>query len=116
MPDPLRGTLGLCRRAGRLAMGFDAAVDSVIRGDAALVLAASDCSERTLRNIRRIAEENDVNIRALPLTIDEVGFAVAKRVGILAVCDGGFAKKITELLEKGAAEGMQSAKAGEELH
>jgi len=116
MPDPIEGILGLCRRAGRLAMGFDAAADAIRRGDAALELTASDCSERTKRNIRMIAEENGVTTMELPLTIDEVGHAVAKKAGVLAVCDSGFAKKITELLDKGAAHGIQTAKAGEELH
>ena len=104
MPNEQRilGFLGLCRKAGKLVLGFDMVVETMKKGTADSVLLSGDCSERTARNIKRIAEETGTEILILPLTIDEIGFAVAKRAGVLAVCDSGFSKKIKELLDDGA--------------
>ncbi len=111
MPDRLAGILGLCRRAGRLELGHDAVTDAVGNGKAVLVLIAEECSERTSGGITRLAGEHKTKIRCLPMDMDEVGHALSKRAGVIAVCDKGFAKKIEELLD-----GAQSAKTGEELH
>ncbi len=104
MPNEQRilGILGLSRKAGKLILGFDMTVEAMQKGTAASVLLSGDCSERTARNIKRIAEETGTEVLILPLTIDEIGFAVAKRAGVLAVCDSGFTKKIKELLDDGA--------------
>ena len=104
MPNEQRilGFLGLCRKAGKLILGFDMTVEAMQKGTADSVLLSGDCSERTARNIKRIAQETGTEVLILPLTIDEIGFAVAKRAGVLAVCDSGFSKKIKELLDDGA--------------
>ena len=94
----LFGFLGLCKKAGKLVFGFDMTVEAMQKKTAAAVLLSSDCAERTARNIKRIAEENGTEICLLPLTMDEIGYAVAKRAGVLAVCDSGFYKKIKELV------------------
>ena len=99
--EKLSGFLGLARKAGKLVFGFDMTVESIQKGTAKAVLLSSDCAERTARNIKRIAEENEAEVLILPLTMDEIGYAVAKRVGVLSVCDSGFSKKIKELLESG---------------
>ena len=99
--EKLSGFLGLARKAGKLVFGFDMTADAIRKGTADKVLLSSDCSERTARNIKRIAEENGTEVLILPLTMDEIGYAVAKRVGVFSVCDSGFSKKIKELLESG---------------
>ena len=104
MPNEQRllGILGLCRKAGKLVFGFDMTVEAMQKQSCETVLLSGDCSERTARNIKRIGAETGTEILILPLTIDEIGFAVAKRAGVLAVCDSGFSKKIKELLDDGA--------------
>ena len=94
----ISGFLGICRKAGKLVSGFDMTVETIQKGTAEVILLSSDCSERTARNIKRIAEENGAEVLILPLTMDEIGYAVAKRAGVLAVCDSGFYKKIKELV------------------
>lgn len=102
--DKLSGFLGLAKKAGKLVFGFDMTVGTMQKGTAAAVLISSDCSERTARNIKRVANETETELLILPLTMDEIGYAVAKRVGVLSVCDSGFSKKIKELLESGIHE------------
>ena len=99
--EKLQGFLGLSRKAGKLVFGFDMTAESMQKGTAKLVLLSNDCSERTARNIKRIAEKTGTEILILPLSMDEIGYAVAKRAGVLSVCDSGFSKKIKELLESG---------------
>ena len=99
MPDKISGSLGLCRKAGKLLLGFDTVIEAIQKGEAVLVLLAKDCSERTVRGIKAAALENGCEISALPLTMDEISFAVAKRAGVLAVCDSGFAKKFKTLID-----------------
>ena len=96
--NKISGMLGLCRKAGKLTMGFDMTADALEKGEAELLLIASDCSERTKRKIIEVAGK--VTVRELPLTMDEISFAVSKRSGVLAVCESGFAKKIIELLDR----------------
>ena len=43
----LFSALSLCRKAGKLVLGFDAVTDSVYGGKAVLVLLAADASDRT---------------------------------------------------------------------
>ena len=99
--EKLSGFLGLARKAGKLVFGFDMTVEAMQKKTAELVLLSNDCSERTARNIKRIAEETGTEILILPLSMDEIGYAVAKRAGVLSVCDSGFSKKIKELAQNG---------------
>ena len=50
--DKLLSLLGLARRAGKIEPGFDAAVSAARGHKAALLLAARDISEKTLKNLR----------------------------------------------------------------
>lgn len=97
--EKLAGFLGLSRKAGKLIFGFDMTVDAMQKGTAELVILSCDCAERTSRNIKRIAEDCGCEVLVLPLTMDEIGYAVAKRAGVLTVCDSGFSKKIKELAD-----------------
>ena len=101
--NKISGFLGICRKAGKLVMGFDMTVDAMQKCTAEMVLLTSDCSERTARNMKRIAVDTETPIYILPLTMDEISYAVAKRAGVFAVCDSGFANKIKQLLETATA-------------
>lgn len=91
--NKLAGTLSLCRRAGRLTMGFDPVKESVQKGDAQLILLASDLSPKTARNVRFFAQQGNVCCMDLDLTMDELWFLIGKRIGVAAITDKGFAGK-----------------------
>ena len=96
MTDKNLGRLGLAKRAGRVAAGFDPALTAVKDGTARLVLLASDLSEKTLKEWRFSAERYGIPTRALPHSKADIGMALGahREVGIVAVCDDGFAKAI----------------------
>ena len=99
MNDSQLSLLGLARRAGKLAVGMDAAAEALRQGEAALIVLARDISERTEREIRQIAGEGQAGILTLPAEMDRIGAAIGKRAGVIAVKDEGFARKIAALQE-----------------
>lgn len=99
MKKQILSLLGLARRANRISMGFDASEDAVVKGNARLVLYASDASEKTVKRIRLKCEATEIPLYLLDATMDEVSFAVGKRIGIMTVNDRGFADKIKIMLD-----------------
>lgn len=97
MSDRILSLLGLARRAGRLSLGNDAARESIFTGEAKLILLARDLSARTTGGMQAAAQQGGVPWVGLEQSLDEVGMALGKRVGVIAVNDQGFAKRLTEL-------------------
>lgn len=89
--------LGLARRAGQLAIGHDAVVDALHKGNAHLILLTSDASVHHENEINQTG--NGDKILHLPDSMDVVGVAVGKRACILAVTDEGFSKMILKKLK-----------------
>lgn len=92
--DKVLSLMGLCRRAGRLQAGFDACRDAARAGKAALLLAASDVSEKTFKNLRYEADRAGIEAVRIETDMEELGRACGVRAGVAAVCDRGFAGAI----------------------
>ncbi len=94
----LIGLLGMCRRAGRLTVGFDA-VAALCRQPEVLLMITADASPRTVRQLTFHAE--DKRVYALPITRDEAAHAVgsSKPVAVLATTDNGFIKALRPVLD-----------------
>jgi len=103
VPSAALSFLGLCRKAGRLAIGHDAAVDTLVRRRSKLVLLASDGSPRLAEEARRLCERHGVPLLRTPYTMREYEAAIGKPAAIYSVTDDGFAEKLQQ-------------KFGEELH
>ena len=98
MTDRLLSLLGLCRRAGRLTLGFDPVVDSINLKKAKLVIAASDCSHHTAKDTLTVCHKMGVKSYVVPYTKDEISLAVGKYTAVLSITDDGFAKKAETLI------------------
>lgn len=94
------GSLSMCRRAGKLRMGMDMVKSACNMGEARGVYAASDISEKTLKEVKYVCAKNGVRLYAAGMDMQQIGDAVGKRTGILAVCDDGFNKKLSSLSEE----------------
>lgn len=103
MNDRLLSAVSLCRKAGKLLMGNDVVREAAQNGTAFLVLFASDLAPRSEKLVRLACGEK-TPARVLPFTMDELSNVTGRRVGILAVCEKGFAKMIGELLPAEEAE------------
>ena len=101
--NKLCGMLGLARRAGNIACGFDAVKAAVFGGKARLLLYADDISEKTLQRVMFLAAEAGMKPILSGISMEEIGAAVGKApCGIIAILDTHMAKGIVSLLEKGS--------------
>jgi len=92
--DKVLSLLGLCRRAGRLEAGFAASQEAARNGKAALLLAASDVSDKTYKNLRYEAERAGIHAARLFADMAELSRACGVKAGVVAVADPGFAKAL----------------------
>lgn len=97
--DKLLGAVSLCRKAGKLVGGRDAVEKSARGGACALVLLAQDLAPRSLEQARRFCLQTRTPCKTLPRTMEQLSPILGgKQVGILAVCDQGFARMIVNQL------------------
>lgn len=101
MEDKLLGAISLCRKAGKLTMGADAAAEQTDKGAARLVVLAKDIAARSERQIRFVCERKRIDALKLPLTMEELSGVAGRICGIYAVCDPGFAGMIRKQLLQG---------------
>ncbi len=92
--------LGLCRRAGFLALGHDAVAEAVRNGIARMCLLTEDASPRHKRELD--ASQTTADIILLPVTAQELSYSIGKKVCVLAVTDDGFAKALKKQFEEEA--------------
>lgn len=93
----IMGFLGICRRAGRLLIGHDAVKESIVKGNAALVITSSDASERLCREIERLTDGKGVKVINAPFSSDDFYSGIGKKASVFSITDEGFANK-TELM------------------
>ena len=93
--------MGLARRAGKLNWGYDTVVEAMKTGACCLVIIAGDLSDKTKKNVRFEAERSHVQCIETAFSMEEISAAIGKKSGVIAICDGGFAKKLKQ--ELGAA-------------
>ncbi len=108
-PEPkeaLCGALGLCYKAGKLTLGFDATVEACMKGKVWIVLVAEDTSEKTLRRLKQSVEDL-VEIHTIPLNQNDLLMISRKPVSIYAVTDQNFAQLCLSKLENNDAISMK---------
>lgn len=96
--NKLLSNLGLCRRAGKLELGFDAATTALAQDKVKILLLTSDLSSKTQKEILYRAKRTSVPVYRLPYMMEETQFLSAKRVGIMAVVDDQLANLIQNSL------------------
>ncbi len=100
MPDAaenrLTASLTMCRKAGKLLLGFDAVTEAAKQGSVKLFLLASDASEKTEKEVRYFA--GTLPVRKLPFDMDTLKCYFRKRTAVFGVCEDGFAAKLISLL------------------
>lgn len=96
MKNKLLSLLGLCRKAGKLAHGFEAARDAVKSGTAALVLVSKDISPKTKKELLFTAGKTGTTIVTAPVTMLEIEQKTGKRAGVLAILDKGLGEAVKE--------------------
>lgn len=93
--------LSVCLKAGKAVKGFDSMKEAVLSGKVFCVLAASDASEKTVKEARFVCGKAGVPVFVTELEKAEIGRLCGKDTAVIAVCDKGFAggfEKIAALL------------------
>ncbi len=93
------GLLTMCMKAGRMVLGMDMAKDACRNGTAFAVFTASDLSEKSLKEIRFHCSRSGTPLYMIRMNMNELGTALGKRSGIIAVTDKGFAAGLAKGLE-----------------
>lgn len=95
--DKLLNFLGLCRRAGKLTTGNDAVVETVVNGEAKMVITARDISPNTEKKLLKTCEAHNVKLIKINRTKDELSFAIGRFAAVASVTDSGFARNVEKL-------------------
>ena len=100
MTEKTLSYFGLCRRAGKMALGHDAVLQAVRGNRANLCLLTSDASPRHERELKAVNAA--VPIINMPITAQELSFSIGKKVCVIAITDEGFAKIVLQQFEEEA--------------
>lgn len=95
MHSKILSMIGLARRAGKLSMGHDMALESLKKRKAKLIVFCSNVSPRLINEFEK--RNSNVPIIKSDITMDEVHFSVGKKVGVMTVDDENFSKRLIEL-------------------
>ncbi len=101
MDSKFYNLLGLCRRAGKISWGHDAALDSIIKNKANYCLMTSDASARLKNEFIKACSYNGRN---LPLdeidrTMEEMKKIIGVKAAVITVNDAGFAERLKQYNE-----------------
>ncbi len=96
MKGNILGLLGICRKAGKLRLGFDPVVEGLGK-DVRLLLFSNDISPKTKERMLTKASGLCADWITLPYSADELCAGIGKRVAVLAVIDRGLADRIAQL-------------------
>lgn len=102
MNEKILSLFGLARRAGRLAPGHDAVVESIVKNRAKLCVLCLEASERLEREIRHACSYEGKNIPVIRagFSTGELSKAIGTKAAVISVNDEGFSKKLLSMLEQ----------------
>ena len=97
--DKFLQMLGIAKRARLLSEGHDVCVDAIKKGKASMCLFASDASARLIREFEMLLQNSKQNvpIKKLPYSMNELNLALAYRAAVLTVNDEGIAKRLDSI-------------------
>ncbi len=90
----LTGILSICRKAGKLVLGFDPMKESLEKNKAAGVLTAADISPKTYKEVCYFCQKKKIPVCPVPLTMAQIGSIVGRKAAVAAVTDQGFFDRI----------------------
>ncbi len=100
MNDKLLSLLGMCRRAGKMEIGFAKTVDAIESGKACLVIIATDTAARTEKEVRFKGKER-IPVARISHSAETLSHAIGVQAGTIALTDEGFAKQALLLIDNG---------------
>ena len=98
MNDKFLSLLGMARRGGKLSLGHDAAIGSIVRNKAKLCIVSAEGSDRLKKEMTHACSFDNKNIPVLITKYEtlELSKAIGSKVAVMTVDDEGFAKALFE--------------------
>ena len=98
MNDKFLNLLGMARKSGKLSLGHDAAISSIVKNKAKLCIISFEASERLKKEMSHACSFEDKNIPVLitkyeTLTLSK---AIGSKAAVMTVDDEGFGKALQE--------------------
>lgn len=88
----------MCKRAGKLTLGFDVVKEAATKHEAKIMVIANDISPKTRKEVELVAQKNKIELVEIPFSMDDIWQSVNKRAGVMAITDKGFSEKLKTLL------------------
>ena len=105
----LTGILSICRKAGRIELGFAPMKEALAAKKVAGVVTTSDISPKTLKEVQFYCQKANVSVCPMPLTMEDLSGAVGRKAAVAAILDQGFFDRIHTLCsEEETAAAQQS--------
>lgn len=92
--------LSLCKRAGKLALGFDAVRETAVNKTANLLVVSEGASKNTQKELQFLADQHNIPLIQISDTLNDLWYALGKRVGVMSVTD----KALGELIALDASQ------------
>ena len=98
MNDKFLNLLGMARRGGKLSLGHDAAISSIVKNKAKLCIISSEGSERLKNEMTHACSFENKNIPVLITNYETLTLskAIGSKAAVMTVDDEGFAKALNE--------------------
>lgn len=106
MDNRFLSMLGICKKAGKISGGHDAAFESISKGKAAACFLCADASQRLREEFKRTTAYEGRNIPCIEIdsTMNDIWYAAKIRAAVFTVDDAGFAKKLMTLVDASVKE------------
>ncbi len=95
----LTGIISICRKAGRMEIGFAPMKEALAAGKVCGVVTAENISPKTYKEVCFHCQRVGVPVCPAPMSMEEIGMAIGCKAAVLAIKDSGFFRKIQELCQ-----------------
>lgn len=100
----LTGILSICRKAGKMAVGFAPMKEALPTGKVSGVVTTADISPKTYKEVCYFCQKQGVPVQELPLDMQELGMAIGRKAACAAILDAGFYDRIHQLCAQAAQQ------------
>lgn len=98
----IMGFLGLARRAGKLSVGHDSVIESIVKNKCELLILAVDASERLKNEIKHAATYGERNIPVIESSFSMLDYSagIGKKSAVFSVTDKSFKEKLETMFRE----------------
>ena len=100
MNNKLLSLLGMCRKAGKLTIGYDKTLELFKKSKVLVILVAADTAQRTEKELR-FHTNSALPVIRLNETKEQLSAAIGTAAGVVGIVQEGFANQAKLLLGQG---------------